>query len=41
MQSGSTDGVTNMFIGLCDAMGNGRNIHADVDGELIYTMYVV
>ena len=41
VQSGSADGVTNMFVGLCEAMANGRLVNADVDGQLIYTMYVV
>ncbi len=41
VQGGSPDGVTNMFIGLCDALANGRPINAEVDGQLIYTMYVV
>ena len=41
VQSGSADGVTNMFIALCEAMASGRLIHADVDGQLIYTMYAV
>ena len=41
IKNGSADGVTNMFIGLCDALANGRNVNADVDGQLLYTMYVV
>lgn len=41
VQGGSADAVTNMFVGLCEAMANQRPVHADVDGSLIYTMYVV
>lgn len=41
IQSGSADGVTNVFTALCEAMANGRLVHADVDGQLIYTMYTV
>ncbi len=41
IQDGSADGVTNMFTGLCEAMANGRLVHADIDGQLIYTMYAV
>ena len=41
VQSGSPDGVTNMFVGLCEALANGCLVHADVDGQLIYTIYVV
>lgn len=41
VRSGSADGVTNMFTALCNAMANGRRVHAQIDGQFIYTMYVV
>ena len=41
INSASPDGVTNMFITLCQAMANGRLVHADVDGQLVYTVYAV
>jgi immune inhibitor A len=41
VQGGSADAVTNVFIGLCEAMANQRLIHADIDEQLIYTIYVV
>ena len=41
VRTGSPDGVTNMFIGLCDALANGRKIRAEIDRQFLYSMYVV
>jgi immune inhibitor A len=39
--SGSADGVTNMFVSLCEAAANGHLVHVEADGSLLYTMYLV
>jgi immune inhibitor A len=31
----------NLFDMCCQAVANGQNVHADVDGDFIYTMYLV
>ncbi len=41
VNGGAPDGVTNMFLGLCEAQANSRLVPVDVDGQLLYTMYVV
>jgi immune inhibitor A len=41
INGGSADGVTNMFLSLCEAAANGRLVHAEADGQLLYTMYLV
>lgn len=41
VNGGAADGVTNMFVSLCDAAANGRLVHVEADGQLLYTMYLV
>ena len=41
VNGGAADGVTNMFVSLCDAVANGRLVHVEADGQLLYTMYLV
>ncbi len=35
------DGVTNMFVSLCEAAATGRHVHVEADSQLLYTMYLV
>ena len=37
----AADGVTNMFVSLCEAAANGRLVHVEADNQLLYTMYLV
>lgn len=41
VKDGSADGVTNMFAAACAAMANARTVHLDIDGQFLYTMYVI
>lgn len=41
IKNGSADGVTNIFNACCNALANGRQIHAYVDGTYLYTMYLL
>lgn len=41
IKDGAADGVTNLFGALCEAVANGHNVHVDLDGQFIYTMYLV
>jgi hypothetical protein len=41
VKDGSADGVTNMFAAACAAMANVRTVHLDIDGQFLYTMYVI
>jgi immune inhibitor A len=41
VNGGAADGVTNMFVSLCEAAANGRLVHVEADGQLLYTMYLV
>lgn len=40
VKPGAPDGVTNMFIGLCEAVGNSRLVSVQVDNQFIYIMYL-
>jgi len=39
IETGSADGVTHMFLALCDAQANKRNVN--VNGSKIYRMYLL
>ena len=41
VQDGAPDAVCNMFAALCAAVANARPISADIDGTMIYTMYLL
>ena len=41
INGGSADGVSNMFVSLCEAAANGRQVHVEADSGLLYTMYLI
>jgi immune inhibitor A len=41
VKDGSASGVSNMFAAACLAMANDRLVHVDIDGQFLYTMYVL
>lgn len=41
IKPGASDGVTNMFVGLCEAVANNKKVHVYLDRSLIYRMYLV
>lgn len=41
INSGSSDGTTNMFDTLCEAVANAHKVHVEADAQYIYTMYLV
>lgn len=41
VNGGAADGVTNVFVSLCEAVANGRLVHVEADSQLLYTMYLV
>lgn len=41
IRHGSSDGVTNMFIMCCEAVANGKKLHAYADGSYVYNLYLV
>ena len=41
VNGGAADGVSNMFVSLCNAAANGRLVHVEADGQVLYTMYLV
>ena len=40
INGGAADGVTNMFVSLCEAAASGHLVHVEADSQLLYTMYL-
>ncbi len=41
IKDGAADGVTNLFVSLCEAAANNKKVHVYIDGTFIYTMYLI
>lgn len=41
IKAGSADGITNMFVGFCEAKANNKKVHVFMDGSFVYRMELV
>ncbi|MFQ5587793.1 MAG: Dot/Icm T4SS effector Zinc-dependent metalloprotease LegP [Nitrospiria bacterium] len=41
IKAGSADGITNMFVGFCEAKANNKKVHVFMDGAFVYRMQLV
>ncbi|QTF90927.1 M6 family metalloprotease domain-containing protein [Halomonas sp. BM-2019] len=41
VESGSADGVTNLFLALCEAQANSRSVNVYADGDKLYRLYLL